>query len=242
LLRDEEDLRVHARDAGGLNINQLRLGAFISSTTTLLPAVIEALARRWPDVSVYIDAGYSPDLSSKVAAGELDAAIVVQHQFDMPKSCEWHPMVTAPLIVIAPDAVAQGVDPHELLRTAPFIRYDRLAWGGRIADRYLRECGIKPKVRVEIDGMTAIATMVSKGLGISLLPDWSSMWPSHLRLRRLPLPSSMPSRSIGLVRGVSSPRRHLLDALQANLQEMLRQGVRPGDSAVRRPQRVKGTV
>lgn len=216
LLRDAEDLRGHTLDAGGPN--QLRLGAFISATTTLLPTVIGALAKRHADLSVFIDAGYSPELSSRVAAGELDAAIVVQHQFDMPKSCEWHPLVNAPLIVIAPASAKSQQDPLELLATQPFIRYDRLSWGGRIADRYLRERGIKPRVRVEVDGMTAIATMVSQGLGVSLLPDWSMMWPPHLVLKRFRLPGASPTRSIGLIRGVRGRGHPLVDALQQCLE------------------------
>ena len=31
----------------------------------------------------------------------------------------------------------------------------------------------------EIDGIEAIAAMVERGLGISLLPDWKSPWPER---------------------------------------------------------------
>jgi hypothetical protein len=38
-------------------------------------------------------------------------------------------------------------------------------------DGYLRKTGIVPNERFEIDGIDAIAVMVDRGLGVSLLPD-----------------------------------------------------------------------
>jgi DNA-binding transcriptional LysR family regulator len=100
-----------------------------------------------------------------------------------------------------------------LLRSEPFIKYDRRLWGGRLADRYLRERGIQPRVRLEIDGLMTIASFVSRGLGISLLPDWSSMWGPNLSLTRIALPGAAPLRRIGLLRTVRGPRNKLVDAL-----------------------------
>ena len=211
LLRNVLDLRQAAGERQGAG--QLRCGVFFSGTTTFLPAVLEGFCTERPDASVFVDVGWSPELSEKVVAGELDAAIVVEHQFAIPKSCLWHPLTEEPLVVVAPASFRGREDAHELLRTQPFIRYDRRIWGGRVADRYLRERGIHPRVRVEVDGLMAIAHLVSRGLGISLLPDWSPMWVPSLGLVRIALPGDVPMRRIGLLRMARGPREELVDVL-----------------------------
>lgn len=211
VIRDISDLRAAATDREGLG--QLRCGIFFSGTTTLLPLILEGFYTEHPDASVFVDANWSPQLSQKVVSGELDAAIVVEHHFVIPKSCEWVALTEEPLVVIAPQGLHCDQDAHALLRTQPFIRYDRRIWGGRLADRYLRERGIQPKVRVEIDGLLAIATLVSKRLGVSLLPDWSPMWSSSLAIQRIALPGVAPTRRLGFVRSVGGARSNLVDSL-----------------------------
>src|SRR3546814_14424029 len=62
-------------------------------------------------------------------------------------------------------------DPLKELMRHPYICYDRSVLGGKLADDYLRERGIRPRIRLELDGIDAIGKLVSEGLGVSLLPD-----------------------------------------------------------------------
>jgi DNA-binding transcriptional LysR family regulator len=99
-----------------------------------------------------------------------------------------------------------GRDPHELLASEPFIRYDRSALGGQLADRYLRDHGLRPRQRLEIDNLMAIAALVDKGLGVSLLPDWPALDTSGLRIARLALPGPhVPVRRVGLAYALQGP-------------------------------------
>lgn len=214
VVRSVNDLRAAAVDQQG--VGQLRIGTFFSAATLIAAPVLEKLYGNHPELSVFVDVGYSPDLSAKVIAGELDAAIVVEHHFVMPKSCQWHALTEEPLVVIAPPDVRDTEDAHTLLRTRPFIKYDRRIWGGRLADRYLRERDIQPKMRLEIDGIMTIASLVSRGLGISLVPDWSHLWGPNIPVTRIPLPGTVPSRRIGLVRTVKGPRERLVDEVLAH--------------------------
>jgi DNA-binding transcriptional LysR family regulator len=43
----------------------------------------------------------------------------------------------------------------------------------QLIDRYLRKAGIRPKELFELDGLEAVAVMVDRGLGVSILPDWA---------------------------------------------------------------------
>jgi DNA-binding transcriptional LysR family regulator len=170
------------------------------------------MVETFPQINVFIKPGYSADLYRAVESGELDAAIVLQAPFSLPKTCQWQLLREEPLVVLAPAAMA-GRDPHELLATQPLIRYDRNQWGGRQADEYLRSAGIVPHERFELNALNAIAVMVDRGLGVSLVPNWARPWPEGLDLVRIPLPNECVPRRIGMVWSRSTVRIRLVTVL-----------------------------
>jgi DNA-binding transcriptional LysR family regulator len=143
----------------------------------------------------------------------LDAAVIVEPQFTLPKSCHWQLLAEEPLCLLAPADFA-GRDPMQLLASEPFIRYDRSMWGGRMADAWLRDHDIQPQERIEIDALNAIAVLVHEGLGVALVPDWTPPWPEGLQVVRLPLPPPVPVRRMGLV-WTDGPKASLAEALLA---------------------------
>ncbi|OGA88999.1 MAG: LysR family transcriptional regulator [Burkholderiales bacterium GWA2_64_37] len=210
ILRDAAELKSFVDEVS--RPPELRLGCFISATTSFLPKIMAEFYRPQRNMTVFVEPGYSPELSKRVIAGQLDAAIVVEHQFAHPKACEWRTLAVEPLAVVAPAIMAKR-DAHDILRSEPFIRYDRRVWGGRLADRYLREQSIEPKQRMEIDGLMAIAALVAQGLGVSLLPNWAPMLEREPSLVRIPLPGTPPVRRIGMIWTTHGPRAHLADEL-----------------------------
>lgn len=203
LLRDARDLAALAGDDAPLG--ELRLGVFVSAMTSVLPPVLKRVYARYPSLSVFVMPGASVELCRRVGMGDLDAAIVVEPQFAIAKTCAWQAIMEEPLVVVAPARHA-GRDPHELLRTQPFIRYDRSVLGGQLADRYLRDHGIVPQQRLEMDSLLGVAALVGEGLGVALLPDWSSIWSTKYELTRIPLPGRAPVRRVGLVWQEHGPR------------------------------------
>jgi DNA-binding transcriptional LysR family regulator len=210
LLRSVSDLRSVANDSAVSG--ELRLGACPTALAGMLPDVLARMVDAFPQINVFIKPGYSVDLYRAVEAGDLDAAVVLQAPFPLPKTCEWLLLREEPLIVLAPSSMA-GRDPHDLLATQPLIRYDRNQWGGRQADDYLRANGIVPRERFELNALNAIAVMVDRGLGVSLVPDWAQPWPEGLQLARIPLPNPAVPRRIGIVWSRSSVRVRLVTVL-----------------------------
>jgi DNA-binding transcriptional LysR family regulator len=192
--------------SGMVPASDFRLGLFPSALPHFMPLLMKRLFAQHPDLSISVTPGYSPDLFGKVVAGEIDAAIVVEHQVGIPKSCAWQVLLEEPLVVVAHNGISPSREAHEILRTEPFLRYDRRVWGGRLAERYLREHGIRPRQRLEIDGLMAIASLVNSRLGVSLLPDWSAMWQGEDNLVRIPLPGDVPVRRIGILWASHGPR------------------------------------
>lgn len=210
LLRDIRDLRAIAHD--DVPVGELRIGVFNSALTSIMPQVLESLYDKYPDLAVFVLPGASVELCRLVASGELDAAIVVEPQFAVAKNCQWNMLMEEPIVVVAHQSL-HDKDPHDLLTTEPFIRYDRTVWGGQLAEQYLRDHNLYPNQRLEINSLMAIATLVDRQLGVSLLPDWPPMWNSQLAIQRIPLPNRPPVRRVGLVWDSRGPRSFIAKTL-----------------------------
>jgi len=210
VLHDIRDLKSDLNDASEL-AGELRLGGTPTMMTSLIPDVLGKLLARHPQMDIYLEPGTSVDLYRKVVNGDLDAAVLVQPLFDLPKSCDWHTFREEPLVLLTP-ASMQVSDVHEALRSQPFLRYDRNVVGGQLADGYLHQHGIKPHQRCELDGLDAIAVLVDRKLGVSLVPDWRMTRFAGLALAKWPLPHAFPKRVVGLLWGRSSARMRLVQA------------------------------
>jgi DNA-binding transcriptional LysR family regulator len=209
VLREIRDLKSAAADT--LPAGQLRLGGIATAMTGLIPASLAELVGRHPQIEIYLEPGNSTALYRKVIDGDLDAAVVVEPQFAIPKTCDWKTLREEPLILLAP-ASLRVEHPHAVLASEPFIRYDRKVPGGRLADRYLRQFGIKPRERFELDALHAIAMLVDRGLGVSLVPDFAAPWPTASSLAKWDLPNRLQARCIGLFWARASARIRLVRA------------------------------
>lgn len=193
-------------------IGEIRLGTINTALHSFMPNVLMRLVRAHPQLKFFIRPGASMELYDEVLAGDLDAAICIDPQFQLPKTLGWKLVREEPLVVLAPSRFSKR-HPHELLEQEPFIRYDRSQWGGRQAERYLRAAGIVPNERFELSSLVAIALMVNGGLGVSLVPDAALPLPSGLRLAKLTPPLPSEKRQIGLLWSRSSARPQLIKLL-----------------------------
>jgi len=205
-VRDLKSIAANDRPSG-----ELRLGAFHTALSGLLPGILILMEERYPQIEVHIARGNSVELYSKVLAGDLDATIIAQPPFAIPKVCDWRALREEPLIVLTP-ASAPARDPRAILASEPFIRVDRKSWAGQLVDGYLRRAGIQPRERFELDSYEAIAVMVDRGLGVALVHDWAPPWPEGLSLKKLTVPDPSFTRRIGLMWTRASLRLRLVQA------------------------------
>ncbi|OZI27195.1 LysR family transcriptional regulator [Bordetella genomosp. 7] len=168
LVQDADALRdwvATDEDAG-----ELRLGTVNTALHGFLPDILQAFSDQYPNVRISLRIGITPALYSALVQSELDAALCLKLSFDLPKTVCWTPLRQEPLVVLAPARDAAR-DPLELLRSAPLLRYDRQLAGGQLAQRYLQAQGIRPRERLELNSIMALALLVERGLGVSLVPD-----------------------------------------------------------------------
>ncbi|GES51377.1 MULTISPECIES: LysR family transcriptional regulator [Rhizobium] len=202
LVRMARDLRAIA--AGDLPSGQLRLGATATAMTGLIPQITAALSERFRQIDYFLQPGSSVNLYHAVLSGELDAALIIEPQFPIPKAFGWSTIRREPLVLLAP-ADLEIHDFHLALTQQPFIRYDRNQWGGQIVDRYLRRHAISVREWAELDALDAIAALVDRRLGVALVPDWAPPWPEGLRLQKHRMEDG-ELRNMGVLWANSGPR------------------------------------
>jgi DNA-binding transcriptional LysR family regulator len=205
--RDFKSIATTERPSG-----QLRLGAFQSALSGLLPDILVRMEKAYPEIDIHISRGTSAQLYRRMLdSDDLDAAIIAQPPFTVSMSYAWRLLREEPLIVLT-RAPAPLQRPHAILASEPFIRLSRSAFEGRLIDGYLRKAGIRPRERFEIDSIDAIAVMVDRGLGVSLLPDWARASPENLSLVRIPVPDRSFARRVGLIWPRATVRLRLVQA------------------------------
>lgn len=191
-------------------IGRIRVGIIHSMTTGLLPEILTSMKENRPGIHVEVQPGQSTELFQRMTEGGLDAAILVEPPFAIPKEFTWLELRRDPLVLLC-NAEETRNDPVDILRTSSFIRYDRKHWGGRSAETYLRRMKINIVEKYELDSLEAIAVLVNKGLGVSLIPDWLPPWPEGLSLRKIPV-DKVSSRGVGIVHARLTPNERLVKA------------------------------
>lgn len=199
---------------------ELRIGAIATALTGLLPSVLEASTRTYPYLRLHLVPGTSADLFSRVETGALDAAALVAPLFSLPKAMEFSLWRREHFVLMVPPQETRS-DVLEILSSMPVILYDRGQWGGRLAQQWIEGTGIETDIRFELDALDAIAVLVGRGLGVSVVPDWTGPRPEGNRVRTLPLPDSSPSRGIGLLYQRNAPRTHLVRVLAEMAERVL---------------------
>ena len=202
-LTEARDLKMVATN--GKPSGEFRLGAMTTAVSALLPDLMIVWTQKYPQVELRMMRATSADLYHRVLASDLDAAIIAEPPFTIPKTCDWLFLCEQPLVVLAPAATSVR-DPHRLLKTEPFIRNERTSWAGRLIDSYLRRSGISPHERFELSGIDLIAVLVDRGLGVSLMHDSGPLWLEGLSLAKIPVPDNAFARRIGLLWSRASTR------------------------------------
>jgi DNA-binding transcriptional LysR family regulator len=204
----------------------LRLGAVPSVITGILPGAIAAMRRKHPGVHVEIAMALSAELVERVGRRRLDAAVVSELS-KVPSGLIWSPFVREPLVLIAPPD-APDRPAGELLASYPFIRYTRQAWVGRLIHATMKRRRIKVAEAMTLDTLEAVTAMVSRGLGVSIVPDRGHGVAFAFPVRTVTLPGPTVHRVVGLLRPDRHGKASLAEALLAELATITGRGYSGG--------------
>lgn len=203
--------------SGGRIAGVLKFGAIRTVSTHMVPEAFVQMRDSFPDLSYDMTVDISERLLSDVAAGRLDAALVAEH-VGVPPGLVWSPILTEPLVIIAPPGT-EGRSDIALLRDLPFIRYATSVPLARQIETELSRMSIAARDIGVTNTMPAVVGMVQAGLGVAIVPRIAI---NNLRSGSLhwrPYCDGKITRCVGLVQRQVSSRSKVLAQLHAVLLE-----------------------
>lgn len=193
------------------------VGALVSALMGSFADALWNIRKQYPRLEVRLLAGMSADFTRKVERGELDAAVVIQSPHPLPANLVWTPLYREPMVLIAPRKphFRLPVDPLEMLRTCPFIRFDPNTWSGYLVREVLHQCKATPRDAMELNSFEAIIEIVRQGFGIAVVPKLANIeWSRDRGLRIIALRDVAVERGVGLLERSSHARTGFTDAIK----------------------------
>ena len=186
------------------------LGAVPTTLTGLVPLALSLLRQRHADLRVTIYPGLSRQLMQQLDRGAIDAAIITRPDL-LPQGLTCLDIAAEPMQLLAPPQTDSD-DPIELLRTRPFIRFDRNAIFGQMVEGWLQKHKITVRDSMELEGLEAISSMVMANLGVSIVPKRCVRNMNPLPVKRLVLSGNPPARQLGLAYRDGTPKLSVIKA------------------------------
>lgn len=230
IIHEIEDIDADIHSLGGEATGDCRIGTIGTTARWLMPPLLNSVTRLHPDVRITLVEGVTSSLLPRLAAGELDAAVV--HLPVTEAGFEVREMFAEELFLLAhkrhPLADRDSITLAELsehpILLAPLGTGQR-----RILDRAAASRGVTLRAQAEIDGVRLMTSLAFDGFGAAIVP--ASAVPGWLKgdFVRVAVPD-LPRRVVGWVqRTRPRPNRATLAVRDAAFEVVNRHGARqPG--------------
>jgi DNA-binding transcriptional LysR family regulator len=174
LLAQAERIEQLLGEAAGGEVGRLGIGFVGSASYEALPRILRAFRSRFPNVELRLEELTTAGQASALAAGRIDVGLLRTPVGD--PSLELTPLVEERLVVALPDSHALAARkrvPVAALAGEPFVLVPRQLGTGLYDDvlAVCRAAGFSPNVVQEANEMQTIVSLVSAGIGVSLVPE-----------------------------------------------------------------------
>lgn len=207
-----DGLKTELNPAGEI-VGELSLGAVHTVITGPLPAVLARLQQAHECLRVRLFCSLSAELAKRVEDGDLDGALITEPIQAIPTSCQWIEYDTEHFYIVAPKGSPKR-NAEALFVNYPFVRFDRTAWAGTMIDTYMVECNIHPREVMEFDTCEAALSLVTEGLGITVVPFSKKRFTeAKEQFSLIPFGHPQLQRRVGLYQRRQHPRSRVLGLL-----------------------------
>jgi DNA-binding transcriptional LysR family regulator len=209
-----DDIRLEA--SGARRSGSVSIGFIPTCVHHLLPRVLEALRGDFPELQVNVKSGLSSELAAAVVNHELDYALVTTPLVEIPE-LDITPIASEPFYVIGPAGIDVETD-ASLLRSRPYIAFNKRTWVGQHIAARLQQRGIHITPSIEIDSLEAVENLVANGIGVSIVPLRLHANPEQEKLVKIPFGNPVDTRQLTLIRHFSKPLARFDSSIKAIFQ------------------------
>jgi DNA-binding transcriptional LysR family regulator len=182
-----------AKPRGG----RLRIGASSTACQFLVPEALREFRECYPDYTLHISPGDSPQVSQDLIDNRIDLGIMIR--MERGPKLDHHPLFTDELGFLVsrlhPWAIANKVDRRQIGEQR-LILYSRNSATFRLVERYYIRVRTELRDWIELGSMEAIKELVKLGLGVSIVGRWIALPELESQsLAWLPLPGGSIKRN-----------------------------------------------
>lgn len=192
-------------------IGELVLGAVPSTLPGLLPKSVKKLIEVYPNLHVRVIPALTTKLEEMVNQGTIDAAVLSEPAY-IHRNINWLPFVKEELVLLTAEEVSE-TNIQKILSTMPYIRHSSKAAAGILVEDWLSRQNFIVNDAMEMDSLENLTSMVAHNLGVSVVPNICVPDSVFKRLRKIPLGSDVPSRTLGILTRSDCSKYRLVEQL-----------------------------
>ena len=175
IFQEIKNAEMAVRELSELQCGTIRLGSGATTVTYLLPRILGAYQRKYPEIELIVTTDSSEALALAVHQQKLDLAVVML-PVQPSLALELLPILREELVYVVnsshPLATKQVVQPQDIL-DVPFISFLQGSAMQMNLDTHFAAMGIAPRITMEMENIEAIKALVRAGLGAAVLPSCS---------------------------------------------------------------------
>ncbi|ASG68464.1 transcriptional regulator IlvY [Francisella halioticida] len=168
MLQKYEDINYILHPKEGQIIGDIRLSCTVTASHVVLPDIIKKLHINYPGIKIQLTTGSIKNCTSQLEEDATDVIIAILSK-DIPSNFCVKEVLTTKMVMIVP-AIKKIKNLREVIGEIPFIRPSHYI-GGSNLDEWFTKQNLKPEVYGDVDGNEAILSLVSSGIGTSILPE-----------------------------------------------------------------------
>jgi len=213
----------------------LRLGAMESTAAVRLPAPLSDYHRRYPEVTLELHSGNPQQLSARLLAGELEAALITEPVPEGP--FESLALYDEDMVIVSAQGEPRLASARDLKNRTVLAFEPGCPHRKRLEDWFARGRQLPERI-VEMSSYHALLGCAAAGMGVALLPkSVLDAFPGRASLSVHPLAAPHDTARTMLIwrKGFASPKvRALADTLLAAAQKRARDPAGSRRAAARR--------
>ncbi|WP_281886195.1 LysR family transcriptional regulator [Paenibacillus sp. YYML68] len=203
----------------GLKRGTLKIGALLTVVNYLLPPTVMGFHNRYPNIELSVLGLRTGEIYNGLLQNELDLGIVflpMEHEeleaIPLYKEhlalavCVDHPVAQASFVTL------------DILKETPSVLLPNTYFLRQIINEHCRSLAFTPQPVLEMTTMESIITMVSKGVGVTILPKAYLDYIDHPQIRTLRIQNPVLTTQIGLV---YRKNKHLCAASRVFMEQLV---------------------
>ncbi|MCA1443766.1 LysR family transcriptional regulator [Ensifer sp. IC4062] len=187
MLQEIETSSAIVRAIAGKDVSRITIGTIYPATFGVLPAFLRKLGQRFPDVQIHISSGSTDQIIRDLEKGRVNLGFI--RPVENIGSLRWHTIANERYLLAVPSggalAATDKITMTDLKRER-IISFSRsnLSYTEKYFFEQFRTHGLGDNVACSCDDTLSLVSLVSAGIGVGFVPEWTKDLPNRSFLLR----------------------------------------------------------